>query len=258
LFALLDRDPISNAMLIARLRGRGGKPGDTWGEFNTDTLVEVAHVGGNLVPAGGEPSAAGRLGAFLATMPRRAASIVGTAAEVEQFWRYAEPQWGPAREERLNQPLLVACEPATVAPDERVRWARVEDADDLYEPTVAMFTEEVGVSPLIGSSEAAYRARLLWLIRSGRVLCRYDARGVVFKAELAAVTPHTCQVQGVWVRPDARGQGVGSAAMVALVAKATELAPTVSLYVNHYNTAALTAYQRSGFRQVGTMASIHF
>ena len=36
------------------------------------------------------------------------------------------------------------------------------------------------------------------------------------------------------------------------------LAPTVSLYVNSYNTAALATYGRVGFRQVGTYATVLF
>ena len=36
------------------------------------------------------------------------------------------------------------------------------------------------------------------------------------------------------------------------------LAPTVRLYVNSYNTAAIRTYQRVGFTQVGTFATILF
>ena len=35
-----------------------------------------------------------------------------------------------------------------------------------------------------------------------------------------------------------------------------ELAPTVSLYVNGYNTPALRAYERAGFERVGTFATV--
>lgn len=256
--ALLAEDPIAHAALIARLLARGSNLGESWGLLESGRLREFVHVAGNLVPVGGNSTAAGELGRKLATQPRKSASLVGPAADVEALWSPLALTWGPARDERMDQPLLVAQASPTVPIDPAVRPARVEEADELYEPTVAMFTEEVGVSPLIGTSESAYRARLMWLIRSGRVLCRFDSHGVAFKAELAAITPDTCQVQGVWVRPDLRGQGVGSAAMAALVPLGLRSAPTVSLYVNSYNTAALTAYRRAGFRQVGTMASVHF
>jgi predicted GNAT family acetyltransferase len=34
------------------------------------------------------------------------------------------------------------------------------------------------------------------------------------------------------------------------------VAPTVSLYVNDYNEAARRVYQRCGFRQMGTFATV--
>ena len=40
---------------------------------------------------------------------------------------------------------------------------------------------------------------------------------MVFKAELAVVTRHTAQVQGVWVAPEWRGRGLGTAAVAAVI-----------------------------------------
>lgn len=256
--SLLQRDPIVNCMLMSRLWGRGVGVAETWGAFRGQQLVEVLHVAGNTVPAGGDPEAAAALAGQVRGDQRRTAAIVGGADEVAAVWQVLGQKWGPARDERMSQPLLVAADPASVPLDPGVRAAEPEDAEALFEPSVAMFTEEVGVSPLVGTNEAAYRARLMWLIRTGRLFCRYDEHGVAFKAEVAAVTAHACQVQGVWVRPDLRGRGLGSAAMAAVVPLALQLAPQVSLYVNDYNTAALIAYERAGFRRVGTMASVHF
>lgn len=259
--ALLAADPVAHCYLISRLLAAGGvarSGGDFMGAVADGALLGIAHAGGNLVPAGGDPAAMRLLGQWLAAQPRRSASVVGLAADVLPLWSTLSGGWGPAREERLNQPLLVATEPPSVSPAPEVRRAEAFDADRLYPATVAMFTEEVGVSPLATSSEAAYRARLMWLIRAGRVFCWFDDDGVLFKAEIAAVSPHTCQIQGVWVRPDRRNQGVGSAAMAALAELAADFAPAVSLYVNDYNGAALRVYARAGFRQVDTMASIHF
>ena len=46
----------------------------------------------------------------------------------------------------------------------------MEDFDALWPACVAMFTEEVGVSPTSGDGGASYRARLEQLIRSGRAV----------------------------------------------------------------------------------------
>jgi predicted GNAT family acetyltransferase len=81
----------------------------------------------------------------------------------------------------------------------------------------------------------------------------------VFKAEVACLTPQAAQVQGVYVAPELRGQGIGTAGIAAVVqAIRSDLAPVVSLYVNDYNVAARRSYERVGFRQTATFATVMF
>jgi predicted GNAT family acetyltransferase len=122
-----------------------------------------------------------------------------------------------------------------------------------------MFTEEVGVSPLGPDGGAAYRARVAELIGLGRAFARIEDGRVMFKAEIGAVTPHACQVQGVWVRPDLRGRGLAVAGMAAVVQEALRsVAPVVSLYVNDFNAPARAVYQKVGFTELATLASVLF
>ncbi len=122
-----------------------------------------------------------------------------------------------------------------------------------------MFTEEVGVSPTSGDGGASYRARLEQLIRGGRAFARIEGGQVIFKAEIGAVTPQACQVQGVWVRPECRGQGLAAPGMAAVVVEAARsIAPVVSLYVNDYNQPARAAYRRAGFAETGRFMSVLF
>lgn len=82
---------------------------------------------------------------------------------------------------------------------------------------------------------------------------------MVFKAEIGAVTPEACQIQGVWVAPDRRGEGLSETGMAAVLEYALrDFSPLVSLYVNDYNAPARAAYRRVGFREVGAFASILF
>jgi len=117
----------------------------------------------------------------------------------------------------------------------------------------------VGVSPLGPNGGGAYRARVRELIDAGRAYARIEDGRVIFKAEIGSVTPHACQVQGVWVRPELRGRGLAEAGMAALVNDALRrVAPVVSLYVNDYNRPARAAYRRVGFTQTATFASVLF
>jgi uncharacterized protein len=97
------------------------------------------------------------------------------------------------------------------------------------------------------------------LIRSGRSYARISGGQVVFKAEIGAVTPLACQVQGVWVPPELRGRGHAAGGMAAVVTHALRsVAPVVSLYVNDFNAPARAAYRRVGFTEAGTFMSVLF
>src|SRR6478735_8396292 len=122
----------------------------------------------------------------------------------------------------------------------------------------AMFEEEVGYSPYLGGREY-YSRRVKGLIRAGHSLVHLGQnREVVFKAELGAVTPEVTQVQGVWMDPAFRGLGLSAGYMAAVVVLAQTLAPVTSLYVNDFNTRARASYERVGFHQVGTFATVLF
>jgi predicted GNAT family acetyltransferase len=115
------------------------------------------------------------------------------------------------------------------------------------------------VSPTAGDGGALYRARVRELVAAGRAFARFDGDRIVFKAEVGAVTKKACQVQGVWVDPDLRGRGLSVAGMAAVVKVCLrDIAPTVSLYVNDFNEPARRSYERVGFMQVGTFASVLF
>ena len=101
-----------------------------------------------------------------------------------------------------------------------------------------MYTEEVGVSPEVGGGADLYRARVAQLVAKGWSFARIEDGRVVFKAEVAAASPFACQVQGVYVDPSRRGEGLAAAGMAAVVRLALrDIAPVVSLYVNEHNAA---------------------
>ena len=150
--------------------------------------------------------------------------------------------------------------PPAVAPDPGVRRVRPDELDVLLPACVAMFTEEIGVSPLAGDGGALYRARVQELIAQGRAYARIEDGKVLFKAEVGAATSQVCQVQGVWVHPTLRGQGLSArpARQRSSSWPAREVAPVVSLYVNDFNEPRPRAYERVGFREVGTFTSVLF
>jgi hypothetical protein len=196
---------------------------------------------------------------MLGAEARICSSIIGRADQVLDLWERLGGYWGRARDVRPNQPLLVAERDPGVAPDPEVRLVRPSEVDQLFPAAVAMYTEEVGVSPLLDDGGRGYRRRIAELVKGKRAYARFIGDRVIFKAELAIVTHRTTQVQGVWVDPEFRGRGLAAPAMAAVVRDALHrVAPTVSLYVNDYNVAARRVYARCGFVSAGSFATVLF
>ncbi len=263
--AVVDRDPIANVFVASRIYAAGLDPwrlgGEVWGFSRHGKLESLCYSGANLVPVEATPDAVRAFAERARRQGRRCSSIVGPAEPTRLLWELLEPYWGPARDVRANQPLMATWgpAPADIEPDLRVRPVRPDEVDIIMPACVAMFTEEVGVSPLSGDGGALYRARVAELVQAGRAFARIENGRVVFKAEIGAVTPHCCQIQGVWVAPERRGQRLSIGGMAAVVEYALrDFAPIVSLYVNDYNAPARAAYRRVGFTEVGTFMSVLF
>jgi predicted GNAT family acetyltransferase len=261
--AHLAADPVANVFVESRIRIGGGRAfrmgGELWGYVPNGFLRGVCYSGANLVPACDDVDGLRGFAERALRSGRRCSSIVGPADQVAVLWDRLAPEWGPGRDVRVDQPVLEIDTDPLIAPDPRVRLVRPDEIDTLLPASVAMFTEEVGVSPVAADGGALYRARVSELIHGRRSFARIDDGAVVFKAEVGAVTPSVAQVQGVWVAPERRGEGLAAPAMAAVVALTRrELAPTVSLYVNGYNTAALRTYDRVGFHRVDTFSTVLF
>ncbi|MFJ6823504.1 GNAT family N-acetyltransferase [Streptomyces niveus] len=262
--AILESEPVANAFVASRVQAAGLDPwrlgGEMWGWYADGRLRSLCYSGANLVPICASPEAVRAFADRARRTGRRCSSIVGPAEPTALLWRLLEPNWGPAREVRANQPLMVTERvPDTVRPDPLVRRIRREELETIMPACVAMFTEEVGVSPLAGDGGLLYQARVAELVGAGRSFARIDDGKVIFKAEIGAATSHACQIQGVWVAPEFRGQGLSESGMAAVVRYAlADVAPVVSLYVNDYNTPARASYRRVGFREVGAFMSVLF
>jgi predicted GNAT family acetyltransferase len=260
---LLLRDPISDVFVASRLDIGGLDPwrlgAEVWGYGERGRLEALCYSGANLVPVQAHTEAVRAFAERARRQGRRCSSIVGPAPAVEELWQLLQPHWGWAREVRARQPVMAIDDEPSVEPDLRVRLVQPHELDLLLPACVAMFTEEVGVSPMAGDGGSLYRARVEELIALNRAWARFDDGRVVFKAEVGATTAGVCQVQGVWVDPKQRGRGLGTAGTAAVVEQARRsIAPVVSLYVNDFNVAARRAYEKVGFAQVATFASVLF
>jgi uncharacterized protein len=260
---ICDRDAVTNVFVGSRVHAAGVEPGrlgaQLWGYMESGRVTSLCYSGANMVPVAATPAAVAAFAERARLQGRRCSSIVGPADAVQELWSLLSPYWGRPREVRASQPVMAISSPPLVAPDPLVRLVRPDELNTLLPASVAMFTEEVGVSPVGPDGGAAYRARVSELIRAGRSYARIEDGQVVFKAEIGAVTPLACQVQGVWVPPELRGRGHAAGGMAAVVTHALRsVAPVVSLYVNDFNAPARAAYRRVGFTEAGMFMSVLF
>lgn len=259
--SVLAADPVASCMVAARFEQVGMNEAAMGGQFwglggGRDGLL---FAGASMVPLGGGPSAMRSFAHVAARRGRKCATILGPAELVLPLWDRLEPRWGEARDVRADQPLMACPRPPIGPVDRHVRPVRPDELDDYFPSAVAMFTEEVGVDPRSGDDGRGYRARIAELIGAGRAYGRFDGRTVMFKAEIGSLSRSVALIQGVWVHPQLRGRGLAAPAMAAVVrAIQHDLGRMPSLYVNQYNHSARRTYNRIGFEQVGTFASVLF
>jgi uncharacterized protein len=253
----LDRNPVRDVFIASRIVHDGALtsigPSPLWGAFDdSQTLRGMLHVGPNLVPAVDDAAACEALaaaagGLYLTRM------VVGERAMVELLWSKIGSSYPTPREVRHRQ-FVYAVDPGRLVHDPRggepglARLAERADEDPVLHLSAAMYTEEMGENPMARDPDG-YRRRVRMLTARGWTYV-YEVGGrLQFKMDVGCASDRTAQIQGVYVPPELRGRGVGTTAMAACCALALDRHPNLSLYVNDFNTPAVTLYERIGFRR---------
>ncbi len=259
--ALCAADLPRSVFVAARIveGARSGSLGSVLGHRSEGTLTSLCWSSANIVPVATTEESRPLFAERVRRWRGRCASVFGPREEVEGLWQHLEPHWGPARAVRVRQPLLVAHQPPSalgVALDPRVRPARPEEVDLVLPAAEHMFTAEIGYPPYAGSGRG-YRASLAALIARGHTYVVVEGGEVVFKTDIGSLALGAAQLQGVWLTPRLRGQGLSVPMLAAVVEQVMAgPAPLVTLYVNDFNLAARATYARLGFREVGDFSTV--
>jgi uncharacterized protein len=254
--AMLDRNPVRDVFIASRILHDSALtsfgPSPLWGAFDHGRMLRgLLHIGPNVFPAVDDEAACEALasaasGLYLARM------VFGERTAVELLWSLIGHSYPAPREVRTRQYVYA------VDPDQLVhppgagpgvaRLATRDDEDQVLLLSAAMYAEEMGENPLARDPDG-YRRRVRMLSARGWTYV-YDVDGELrFKMDVGCASNRTAQIQGVYVPPELRGRGVGTAAMAACCALAFERHPNLSLYVNDFNAPAIALYERIGFRR---------
>jgi len=264
---LLAADPVANLFVSSRVDAGvlwPGSPATLYG-WPANAPRHLLHAGSNLAPVFAPGDAGDREAALVAFAealgPHRwCQAIVGeagvTLALHREFCRRGRSYAGE-RAIRPRQPLMMTRAVTLDSADAPVRRITMAEFDSYFAAAVAMYTEEVGVDPLMGGGRAGYRAHCQGLVEGGRAWGIVNDDGqVVFKADVGLSCGGIAQVQGVWLSPSLRGQRLAAPAMAAATRGILTEHDVVSLYVNDFNTRAIHTYLRTGFSIAGQFATV--
>ncbi len=184
--------------------------------------------------------------------------IVGPRPGVERFWQKARRFMPKPSAIRTSQPVY--------AIDRRtLRYSRADAATDRATPdeldevaanSALMIAGELGDAA--HSTSAELRARTARIIAAGW-WWRYRVNGeLAFSCNVGSATAKTAQLQGVWTPPELRGSGHATRALGAICDRLLDEYPSLTLYVNDFNTPAIALYERVGFVRVGEFQTILF
>ena len=221
-------------------------------------ITGAAHFGRQVILAAEDDEAVRAL-ANAAYAYRHERMIVASREVARDYWDAIKSWHTPPRLVRDRQPLLVVgkriIKPASLAGLE-TRLATPQEADVVMENSAAMIEYELGYDPRRASS--GFRWNVRRMIDRGMWWVALADGWPSFFCHIGPYTKQTIQLQGVWTAPAARGRGIAKAALTEICLALLADYPTVSLYVNDFNTAALALYRSLGFRESGELCTYLF
>jgi hypothetical protein len=217
-------------------------------------VVGVAYLGRQIAIAG-EPAAIAPMAADL-MRHRSARMIVGDRDTVRAFWKLVGHHLGRPRLVRDRQLVMMVDRQRLRSHERRVsvRLAEMDEWSTVADSSASMIRHELEYDPRRGlpnfdvGVRQMIEQKLWWVgIASGR-LC--------FFCNVGPWSDRTAQLQGIWTPPSLRGRGLATASLAAICDRLLEQFPTLSLYVNDFNEAAIALYHRVGFEHVGDFRTI--
>jgi RimJ/RimL family protein N-acetyltransferase len=184
--------------------------------------------------------------------------IVGPRPTVERYWELVKGWHSPPRLIRESQPLL-AVDRKTLRGDENgviARRARPTEWEQVAHNSAKMIEHELAYDPR--SFTAEFNSNVRMMIDRGLWWVGEHDGDLCFFCNAGPRSAQTLQLQGIWTPPALRGRGLATAALYGICRQLLAEVPTLSLYVNGFNTDALKLYARTGFTRAGEFATLLF
>ena len=173
--------------------------------------------------------------------------IMSDGEAAEAFWGYysdnhAEPRLTCSEELfELSFPFLVQeC-------SWDVRYATLNELEQVAEAQAEVALIESEVDPMVRDREG-FLKRVSRRIEQNRVFVVVENGELVFKADVVAQTAEVAYLEGVYVNPKYRGQGVGSKCLAEVGLRLLREVHNVCLLSNTEFAQAHSSFRRAGFQ----------
>lgn len=173
--------------------------------------------------------------------------IMGEQESIEKFWRYFADDEVKIR--RASRELLLELRKPgkTTGNLPGLRLATLDDLELIAPVHAEMACGESGVNPLDVDPDG-FLQRCARRIERGRVWLLLEGRQLVFKADIQADTPNVIYLEGVYVAPERRGNGIGRRCMSHLTQELLKRTESICVLVNEDNPKAQDLYSSSNFK----------
>lgn len=183
--------------------------------------------------------------------------LMGQHAAVERFWCFYATE---GQEPRRVCPILFMrrveqFEKRCDVPG--LRLAVPGDLELIVRSQAAMALETSGFDPL-KKDPVGFRQRYLRRIEQNRVWVLMKGRRLIFKLDVITDTPDASYIEGVYVIPEERGNGLGRSCVSAVGHQLLEHSGAIHLFVEHENTRTQEFYTRLGFSIAGNYDLLYF
>ena len=192
--------------------------------------------------------------AKLAQQFSRAHMMMGEQELIERFWKHYATNGQPSS--RVCREILFELNQQTaVGAAMDLRLAAVSDLDLVVPVHAAMAWEESGVNPLQVDPDG-FRQRCRRRIEERRTWVLVDDNQLIFKADVISDTCEVIYLEGIYVHPEHRCQGIGSKCLAQLNRTLLRRTKSISLLVNQERRKALLT--SGSFRQNALQLSLGF
>lgn len=177
----------------------------------------------------------------------------GTAAE--SFWKYfgdgvIQPRL------KCKEMLFEVSFPFMVRNcKQEIRTAKADELLPIAEAQAEIAFMECGVDPMQKDREG-FLKRVARRIEQGRVFVVFENNKLVFKADIIAETTEVAYLEGIYVAPERRGQGIGSDCLAKLSLDLLNRVENICLLSNVEFKNAHQSYFKAGYKNTDCCTTI--